>query len=153
MTILLLTLIGVIISILVGTLWYSPVTPMGKLHMKSVGFDKLTKKEQQKKMMDMKPMMPKMYGMQMLLSLLTAFAVVFIMIMSLQNGVPMSLAYGFVFFNWLCFMVPVVGTNILWGNVDRKIAWGKFFSDSLANLVTVSLIALLAGLLYGAHLI
>jgi len=150
MTIFLLTLAGVIISVVIGTFWYSQNTPMGKLHMTYIGFDKLSKKEQQKKMEEMKPQMPKMYGSQMLLSMLTSFAVVFIITESMTNGVPFSMALGFVGLNWLCFMVPVVGMNILWGNVDRKIAMQKFVSDSLSNLVTVLLIACLTGFLFKA---
>lgn len=143
MIILLLSLIGVVISIAVGSFWYSPATPMGRLHMRYVGFDKLSKKEQQAKIEEMKPQMFKMYGLQMLLSLLTSLAVVFIITTSLRNGVPFGMALGFIAINWLCFMVPVVGTNILWGNVDRKIAWQKFFSDILSNATTVLLVALL----------
>ena len=91
----------------------------------------------------MKPKMAKMYVGQLVLSLLTSFATVFIIIMSVQNGIPFFAAVGFVLFNWLCFMVPIIGSDILWGNVDRTIAWKKFFSDISANLVTLLLIALL----------
>ncbi len=143
MTILLLALAGVVISIVVGTLWYMPNTPMGRVHMRYLGFDKLTPDEQQQKIAKAKPRMPKIYGAQMVLSFLTSLATVFIVYMSIRNGVTVSLALGFVLFNWLCFMVPVVGGNILWGNVDGAIAWKKFFSDSLNHLVNVLLIALL----------
>jgi len=54
------------------------------------------------------------------------------------------MAIGFVAFNWLAFMVPVIGQGILWSNCDPKLAWKKFFSDSLSNLVSVLLIALFA---------
>jgi hypothetical protein len=66
------------------------------------------------------------------------------MIMSLRNGVIPKYAYGFVVLNWLCFMVPIIGSGILWGNCDRKIAMKKFVSDILSNLVTVLVIAFLA---------
>lgn len=143
MTILLLSLAGVVISIVVGTLWYMPNTPMGRVHMRYLGFDKLTPEEQQQKIAEAKPGMPKVYGAQMVLSFLTAIATVFIVYMSMKNGVTLSLALGFVAFNWLCFMVPVVGGQILWGNVERSIAWKKFFGDIANHLVNVLLIALL----------
>src|SRR3990167_1536793 len=146
LTIFFLTLAGVVISIAIGSFWYSMSTPMGRLHMKYLGFDKLSPEEQKQKIEEAKPAMPKVYAGQMLLSLLESFAVVIIITMSMQNGVPFLVALGFVVFNWLCFMVPVNGSQILWGNVERGIAWKKFFSDIMANLVTLLAIAGVAGL-------
>jgi hypothetical protein len=143
-TILLLSLLGAIISATVGTFWYSNATPMGRIHMQYLGFDKLSKEEQERKIKQAKPVMKKMYGAQIALSLLTSFAVTFIMITSIQNGVPLALALGFILINWLCFMVPIIGSSILWSNCDRSIAWKKFFSDIFSNLVTVLLIGLVA---------
>ena len=141
--IILLSLAGVVISVVVGTLWYMPGTPMGKVHMQYLGFDKLSLEEQQQKIAEAKPTMPKIYGMQMLLSFLMSFAVVFIVTMSMQNGMTFAMALGFVFFNWLCFVVPVVGGNILWGNCDGALARKKFISDALNFLVVIILVAVL----------
>jgi hypothetical protein len=146
LTIILLAIGGAILSAVIGTFWYSNSTPMGKLHMKYLGFDKLSEDEKKAKMKEAMPMMPKIYASQMVLSFLTSFAVVFITLMSLRNGVPASITYGFIILNWLCFMVPIVGSGILWGNCDRNIAWKKFFSDILCNLVTVVVISFLASL-------
>jgi len=146
MTIFLLAIAGAIIAAVVGTFWYSNATPMGRIHMRSLGFDALSEEEQKRKIEEAKPMMPKMYAAQMALSFLTALAVVFIVTMSMQNGITFALAMGFVVFNWLAFMVPIIGSGILWSNCDRKLAWKKFFSDIFANLVTVLLIALMASL-------
>lgn len=145
-TILVLSLVGAVLAAVIGTFWYSDKTPMGKIHMRSLGFDKLTDEEKKQKMQEAMPMMKKMYAGQMLLSLLTSFAVVNIMTMSVQSGMSASYAFGFVAFNWLCFMVPIIGSGILWSNCDRAIAWKKFFSDIASNLVTVLLIGLLAWL-------
>lgn len=142
-TILLLSLLGSVIAAVVGTLWYSNATPMGKIHMRYLGFDALSAEEQKKKIEEAKPRMPKIYGAQMALSFLTAFAVVFITIMSMQNGLSFWMAVGFVMLNWLCFVVPTIGSGILWGTCDPKIAWQKFFSDIFSNLVTILLIAFL----------
>jgi hypothetical protein len=142
-TILLLSLAGAVIAAVVGTFWYSNATPMGKIHMRYLGFDTLSPEEQKKKIEEAKPKMMKMYGAQMALSLLTSLATVYIITMSVQNGVPFWMAVGFVAVNWLCFMVPVVGSGILWSNCDRRIVWQKFFSDIFANLVTILLIALM----------
>lgn len=144
--ILLFTIIGAVLYAIVGTLWYSNSTPMGKVHMQYLGFDKLSKAEMKKKMDEAKPMMAKMYAGQIGLSLLTSFAVVFVVALSIQNHVPFMMAIGFVIFNWLAFMVPIIGQGILWSNCDPKIAWKKFFSDSLSNLASVLLIAYMTSL-------
>ena len=142
-TVFLLSLAGAVIAAVVGTLWYSNATPMGKLHMQYLGFDKLSKEEQEKKREEAKSTMGKMYFAQMVLSLLTAFATVFIITMSIQNGVPFWMAVCFVVFNWLTFVVPTIGSGILWSNCDPKLAWKRFFSDIFSNLVTILLIALM----------
>ena len=49
LTILLLALAGAVIAAVVGTFWYSPGTPMGKIHMRYLGFDKLSDEEKKKK--------------------------------------------------------------------------------------------------------
>ncbi len=114
--------------------------------MKSLGFDTLTPEERKQKMEEAKPMMPKMYAAQMALSFLTAFAVVFITTIIVQNGFPLKMALGFVVLNWFCFIVPTIGGALLWSNTDRTIVWKKFFSDIFSSLVTLVLICLLASL-------
>ena len=143
-TIILLSVLGAILSAVVGTFWYSPMTPMGRLHMREVGFEKLSPEEQKQKIEAVKPHMWKSYLGQVILSLLTSLATVFILTMSVRNGLPFSAALGFVLSNWLCFMVPVIGSGIIWGGIDRAIAWKKFLSEIGANLVTLFLITLLA---------
>ncbi len=140
-TLIILSLAGAVLAAVVGTFWYSNATPMGRLHMQYLGFDKLSEEEQKNKIEEAKPMMLKMYLGQMALSFLTSFATVFIVTLSVQNGVPLMMAIGFVIMNWLCFMVPIIGSGILWSNCDRKIAWKKFYSDILSNLVIILLIA------------
>ena len=142
-TIFLLSIVGTVLATAVGTFWYSDKTPMGKIHMRSLGFDKLSDEQKKEKMKAGKSMMPKMYAGQMILSFLTSFAVVFIVTLSIKNGVPFLLALGFVLMNWLCFMVPIIGSGILWSNCDRSIAWKKFFSDIFSNLLVVVVIAFL----------
>ncbi len=144
LTIILLSLGGAVIAAIVGTFWYSNATPMGRLHMRYLGFDKLTEAEKKAKMQEGKAMMGKMYASQLALSFLTAFATVFIVTMSMRNGLSFGAALGFVVLNWLCFVVPTIGQSILWGNCDPKIAKMKFVSDSLSNLVTLLLVAALA---------
>ena len=146
LTIILLALVGAIIAAVIGTIWYSDKTPMGRIHMKYLGFYQLSPEEQKKKIAEVKPIMWKMYVGQLILSFLTTLSVVSIITMSMHNGLPFTIAIIFVIMNWLCFMVPIIGSGILWGNCDRSIAWKKFFSDISANLVTLVVVALLARL-------
>jgi Protein of unknown function (DUF1761) len=140
-SILLLSLLGSVISAIIGTFWYSPMTPMGRLHMKTIGFDTLSPEQQKETMENMKPKMWKYYIAQMILSFLMSFSVVYTVGESVRQGVPFKMAVMFPIVNWLCFMVPVVGSSILWGNVDRNIAWKKFFSDILSYLVMILVIS------------
>ncbi|MBU6491045.1 DUF1761 family protein [Patescibacteria group bacterium] len=144
-TIIILAVAGAVIYAVIGTLWYSNSTPMGKVHMRYLGMDTLSPEERKQKMEAGKAMMPKMYTAQLGLSFLTSFWVVFVVLESLHNGLPLLMAVGFAVFSWLCFTVPAVGTSILWSNCDRSIAWKKFFSDISSNLVTIIIIALMAG--------
>lgn len=143
-SIILLALAGAIIASIVGTVWYMPSTPMGKIHMQTLGFDKLSPEEQQAKIEAAKPMMPRMYAVQMALSFILSFEVATIITLGLHNGLSLSTAILFVVANWFCFMIPVIGGSILWSNIDRSIALKKFFSDALSYLVTVVLVSLLA---------
>lgn len=146
LTTIILAFVGTIIGAVVGTLWYSNATPMGKIHMRYLGFDKLAKEEQVKKIEEAKPKMFRMYAAQMALSFLTSFFVVFVVTQSVKNGVPLAMAIGFPVLSWFCFVVPTVGSGILWGNCERSIVWKKFFSDIFSNLITILLIALMTSL-------
>ena len=117
---------------------------MGKIHVRYIGFDTLSPEEQRQKIAVAKPKMPKIYLAQMALSLLTSVATVTIVTMSMKNGITLPMALGFVVFNWLCFVVPVVGGQILWSNPDSAVAWKKFLSDIANHLVVILLTALLA---------
>lgn len=140
MTIILFGILGAIISAGVGTFWYSMKTPMGKIHMASLGFDKLSKEEQNKKIAEAKPHMWKSYLLQLFLSFLTSTFIAFVVNQYKHMGLPVSLAYISIASIWLSFTVPLVGQALLWSNTDKKLVWKKFFSDSLSNLVTFLII-------------
>jgi len=144
-TIILLGILGAVISAAIGTFWYSMKTPMGKIHLESVGFSKLSKEEQERKMKEMKPKMWKYYLAQMFLSFLTSIFIA--SIMTAQKSFGFGVIYGEVAGVWLCFVVPLVGQSLLWGNVDQKLRWKKFFSDSLSNLVTFFVIVFVFSLI------
>ncbi len=139
-TIILLGILGAVISAAIGTFWYSMATPMGKIHMESVGFNQLSKEQQDAKIAEMKPKMWKYYLAQMFLSFLTSAFIAGIMVA--QKSLGSGVIYGEVTAIWLCFVVPLVGQALLWGNIDQKLRWKKFISDSLSNLVTFLVIVL-----------
>jgi len=145
-TILLLSLLGAVISAIIGTFWYSPVTPMGRLHMKTIGFDAMSPEEQKKSIEEMKPKMWKYYVAQLTLAFIMSFSVVYTVMVSMYDGASFTAAIIFPVFNWLCFMVPAFGTAILWGNIDRNLAWKEFFSNILSHLFTILVIAFVVSL-------
>lgn len=132
--IILLGILGAVISAIIGSFWYSMKTPMGRIHLASIGFTKLSKEEQAGKIEEMKPKMWKYYLAQMFLSFLTSVFIAFIMVR--QKALGSSIIYGEVAIIWFCFILPLTGQSLLWGNVDQKLRWKKFLSDSLAMLVT-----------------
>jgi archaellum biogenesis protein FlaJ (TadC family) len=146
LSLLLITFLGGIASIIIGTFWYSDKTPMGRIHMRSIGFDKLTHEQQQKSIADAKPHMWKSFLGQFILSSLTAFFIALVSVTGTLNGMPFGMVVIYGLLAWICFMVPLAGSHVLWGNIDRKIAWKKFISDSASYLVTIAAVLLIAKL-------
>jgi hypothetical protein len=147
LTILLVGVLGAVISAVVGTLWYSGATPMGKWHMQYLGFDKLSKAEQAKTMAEAKPQMWKSYSAQLFLSFLTSLFIGFVTSYTVQNGGPASSVYFYVLMIWVSFTVPMIGQNILWSSSKGSLAWKRFFSDSVYNLIAYWIISFAATLL------
>lgn len=148
-SIILVGILGAIVSAVVGTVWYNPsCTPMGRWHMQYLGFDKLSPEEQEKMKKAAAPKMWKTYSGQLLLSLLTSFFIAIVTSYSVQNGAPASSVFYYVPMIWLCFTVPMIGQNILWGTCEGGLAWKRFFSESFSNLVTFFIIAYIATLFF-----
>jgi len=146
-TILLVGFLGAVISAIVGTLWYSGSTPMGRWHMQHLGFDKLSKDQKEKLMREAKPKMWKSYLAQTVLSFVTSFFIAFVTSYTVQNGGPANAVYFYVISIWIAFTVPMIGQNILWGESEGSLAWKRFFSDSFSNLISYLIIALVATLI------
>lgn len=144
----LIGILGAMISAFTGTLWYSPGTPMGKWHMQYLGCDKMSKEEKEKMMAEAKPKMWKAYSAQMVLSLITSLFIVFVTSYTVQNGSPASAIFYYVPMIWLAFTVPMIGQNIIWGTSEGSLAWKRFFSDSLYNLITFFAIAFVVTLFF-----
>lgn len=145
-TIILIAIIGAVVALVVGSIWYSPGTPMGRLHMKAIGFDKISPDEQKRLIEEMKPKMWKSYLLQFIMSVFISFFIGFITVVGMRNGQTFGAVAFEAAFVWLTLMVPVIGSNILWGNTPRDIAWKKFCSDALSYAVTMGLVLLVARL-------
>ena len=147
--IILIGVLGAIVSAVVGTFWYNPsLTPMGKWHMQYLGFDKLSEEEKEQKIEEAKPHMWKTYSAQLILSLLTSLFIGTVTSVSVQNGAPASSIFYYIPTIWLCFTVPMIGQNILWGTSGGSLAWKRFASESLSNLVTFLIVAFIATLFF-----
>lgn len=145
-TIILIGILGAVISAALGTFWYSGATPMGRWHMRYLGFDTLSEEEKAKMIAEAKPRMWKTYSAQMVLSFLTSFFIAFVTSYTVQNGGPATAVFYYIPMIWIAFTVPMIGQNILWGTSEGSLAWKRFFSDSLYNLITFLIIAFVATL-------
>jgi hypothetical protein len=146
-TVIIIGIIGAIISAVIGTIWYGGSTPMGKLHMRYLGFDKLSKEEKDALIAAAKPTMRKTYTAQIALSFMTSLFIGFVTWYTVLSGGPANAVYFYLIMTWFAFTVPMIGQNILWGNIEHSIAWKKFFSDAAYNLITFLIIAFVATLL------
>ncbi len=148
-TIILIGILGAIISAVIGSIWYNPdLTPMGKWHMQYLGFDKLSKEEQDAMKKSAMPNMWKIYTLQCALSFVTSFFIGFVTSFSVQNGAPASSIFYYVPMIWFCFTVPMIGQSILWGTSGGSLGWKRFFSESFSNLITFLVIAYIATLFF-----
>ncbi len=108
-------LLSAVWAMVVGSLWYGPL--FGKPWMKLMGMTKDSMKGF--KSSDM----AKLYGMQLVGSLLMAFvlshALVFASTYLNESGVSAGLQTGF--WNWIGFIMPVTLTSVLWEGKSWKL--------------------------------
>lgn len=116
-----------IVSMGIGFLWYSPMV-LGKPWMKEKGLTSESLKKAQKEM-------GKLYGLSFIVSLVTAYVLFHVMVMSenffhyplLSTGITSA------FWMWLGFMMPVQVTATIFGNKN----WKLFGIDSGYQLVSI----------------
>ncbi len=146
-TIITVGVIGAVLSAIIGTIWYSNATPMGFWHMQYLGVNALSEVERAAKIAEAKPKMWKTYSAQIALSFLTSFFIAFVTSYTIQNGGPVNAVYYYIILIWFTFTIPIIGQGILWGTSEGSLAWKRFFSDSLYNLITFLIIAFVATLM------
>ena len=114
-------------SMIVGFLWYSKMI-FGKQWARFKGYTKETLKKAQAGM-------GKLYGLSFVMTLLMAYVLAHVMILSnsfygygmLQTGITSAI------FMWLGFIMPVQFTNQIFG--EKK--WGLFFIDTGYQLISL----------------
>lgn len=105
-------LVASIISMVVGFVWYSPMV-LGKPWMKERGFTKESLKKAQKEM-------GKLYAISFVVSLITAYVLYHVTVMSMNYFHYDKLSTGLIsaFWMWFGFVMPVQVTNTIFS--DKK---------------------------------
>lgn len=111
---LLAVLVATIVMFAIGAFWY--MVPFGKIWGKIHGFDKLSKKEQEKMQKAMGPW----YGAQLIVTITSAW-VLAVLIGLLPNESP----YYIAFLAWLGFAVPTTAGNMIFGGAPEGYVWHK----------------------------
>ena len=105
-------------AMVLGSIWYSPATPIGRAWMKESGHNKETMAKAQKEGMAWR------YVLALVGSLLTAFVLSHFADYLLVNMIGEGLSMGF--WIWLGIVTPIVLGSVLW---DGK-SWKLFFINS-----------------------
>lgn len=114
-------------SMALGFLWYSPMV-MGKAWMKEKGYTQETLKKAQKEM-------GKLYALSFVVSLVTAYVLSHVMVLS-ENFFHYSLlstGLTSAFWMWLGFIMPVQITATIFGEKN----WKLFGIDTGYHLVSI----------------
>ncbi len=123
-------LLATILQFIVGAAWY---TFFGKIWGQIHGFDTLPKAVQQKMMKEMGPM----YGVQFLVTLVTAF--VFALFLA---ALPQDWnAYGMAGFFWIGFVVPTQISGVIFGGTENKWVVKKIAIQAGASLLCLQVAA------------
>ncbi len=114
----------------VGAVWYMAIFP--KQWGEMFGFDKLSKKEQK----EMQSKMGPFYGIQMVVTFISAFMLAKFIVM-----LPGYSVYGIAAMLWAGFVMPTQVSAVIFGGVDSK--WiprriGIMASEALVHLLVAA---------------
>lgn len=116
----------------VGAFWY--MVPFGKIWGKIHDFDKLTPKQQK----DMQAKMGPWYGVQLVVTLLSAFVLA-----GLISLLPQYSPYIIAVLVWLGFVVPTEASAMIFGGSKPEYVWHKIFisiCESLLHLLIAAFV-------------
>jgi hypothetical protein len=139
MNIILFGIVGAIISMIIGMVWYSPKL-FGKSQLDFNGKRVLTSEDHKNKLEGSKDLVFKKYLAQFILSFITSFFLALV----IKGGHGLifdKYLFMFIALIWLSFTVPMAGANVLWSDVSNKIALNKFLSDIFYSLVTFMIVS------------
>jgi cellulose synthase/poly-beta-1,6-N-acetylglucosamine synthase-like glycosyltransferase len=124
-------LVAAVVSMALGFAWYSPAV-LGKQWMKEKGYTPEGLKKEQSQM-------GKWYGVSFVLSLLTAYLMWHVMVMSnaFFGNPMMQTGFTTAIFMWLGFVMPTQATATIFGNKN----WKLFGIDTGYQLVSLILMA------------
>lgn len=111
-----LILLATVLQFILGALWYSPLM-FGKVWMSVMEVSNYSKEELQKMQKSMMPF----YGVQIILTLITTFVLANNLAFNNLTG---AAAYGYAFFMWFGYMMPVAVSSVIFGSTKRKF-WAK----------------------------
>lgn len=131
-------LLAAVVSMAVGFLWYSPIM-FAKPWMKLMGYTADSMKEAQKEM-------AKTYGISFVLSIVTAYVLYHVMMLSENYFHYTRLMTGLssAFWMWFGFIAPVQLTDMLFGKKKRDlfvINTGYQLAALMAMGITIGLIS------------
>ena len=131
----LLVLLGGVVSLIVGSIWYGPL--FGKKWMEICGvsaMDEAKRKEMQKAAMPL-------YVVQFVLSLVQMYVLMGIIAYtnSFQQGAIVAA------FMWIGFIMPTVAGSSMWNNDSSKVKWARFLIQAGGNLVIMLIFGFMIG--------
>lgn len=127
-----LVLLGVVISVVIGSLWFGPLM-FGKLWMKINGVEHKSKEE-------IKAMQKEMGSAYILQALLSAMQVLSLFLL-IELFYPFGFSWCYaVLFIWIGFVVPAQAGDVLWGNTPKGLRVKKFSINAAYQLVSMLII-------------
>jgi len=119
-----------VVMFIIGAFWY--MVPFGKMWGKIHGFDKLSKKEQERQQKAMAPW----YGAQLVVTVISAY-VLAVLIGLLPDQSPYLVA----FLVWLGFVLPTEASSQIFGGAPEGYVWHKIgisVAESLLHLLAAA---------------
>lgn len=133
-------LIAAIVSMALGFIWYMPAL-FGKRWMKLMGYTPESLKEDQKKM-------GKMYAVSFVLTLVTAFVLSHVIVLSVSyfSYSPVMSGVTSAFWMWVGFILPVQATDVIFRKGEKS--WELLGINTGYQLVSVLLMGVIIGMFY-----